>query len=167
MKSILERGGITNTATARVRWYSPSLPIDPFVFHQLELDLPLSRSIKGHHPLGNRCNRKLLFHLVEELLSDLLVSWSSKPHNKISKELLLDGVWSQIRSFPLADCQVIEDIDSLVAGDLAEAKVRRLLGHPLVVAEAERVALEIGEDVLDSVVGEAVATLALSSQLPR
>lgn len=60
---------------------------------------------------------------------------------------------------------MIEDIDALVAGDLAEAKVRRLLSHPLVAAEVERIALEIEEDVMDSVVGEAAASLALCSRL--
>lgn len=84
--------------------------------------------------------------------------------HETNKESLLDRVWTRIRSFPLADCQVIEDIDALVAGDLAEARFRRLLGHPLVAEEAERVALEVEEDVLDSIIGEAAATLALGSR---
>lgn len=77
----------------------------------------------------------------------------------------MDRLWSRIKSFPQADCQVIDDIDALVAEDLGDAKVRRLLGHPMVAAEAEGVALEIEGDVLDSVIGEAAATLALCSRL--
>ncbi|CAL9202852.1 unnamed protein product, partial [Musa hybrid cultivar] len=84
MKSIFERAGIAGIHT--VRWYSPSLPIDPIVFHQLELEFPFflveeeerCKDIEEEEeeevdllvlgPLRYRSNRKLLFHLVEEIL---------------------------------------------------------------------------------------------------
>ncbi|ONK72686.1 uncharacterized protein A4U43_C04F22030 [Asparagus officinalis] len=161
VQSILQRSGITNPA--QPRRYSPSLAVDPFIFHQLELDLPMlfPRYLSHRNPIRHRSNRKLLFHLVQEVLADLL---ACRP--RLNKANLLDRVWTQIRSFPLADCQVIEDIDALVAGDLAEAKVRRLLIHTRLVGPRRRgSALEVEEEVMDSVVGEAAASLALCSRL--
>lgn len=151
-------------AQQQARWFSPSLPIHPFVFHQLELDLPIFPG-----PVRHRCNRKLLFHLVDEILGEL-VGWSAtrsfsvddgqhRRLDELDKELLLERLWSQIRGFPSANCQVVGDIDVLVAGDLTETRVKRLLQHPSVVAEAEDIVLEIEQDVLDSILGEAAASL--------
>ncbi|CAD6212196.1 unnamed protein product [Miscanthus lutarioriparius] len=54
------RGG----ATPWRRW----TPVDPIVFHLLELELPADESRLG--PLRHRWNQKLLFHLAQELLAE-------------------------------------------------------------------------------------------------
>ena len=46
-------------------------PVDPIVFHLLELELPADEARLG--PLRHRWNRKLLFHLAQEQLADLLL----------------------------------------------------------------------------------------------
>ncbi|XP_038979339.1 uncharacterized protein LOC103695962 [Phoenix dactylifera] len=193
MRSILEVAGITGVAIPSLRWYSSSLPIDPTIFHQLELELPFFPAEEGQPqskvegemillgPLRHRWNRKLLFHLVEEILGDLLrrphlttptthQSHLIKHHDMDrgdkadGSELLLRELWRQIQSFPAADCQVVGDIDALVAGDLPEAKIRRLLVHPSVVEEAEDIALEVEQEIFDGVLVEVAASLALASR---
>ncbi|XP_019709193.1 uncharacterized protein [Elaeis guineensis] len=194
VKSILDLAGVTGAAIPSFRWYSSSLPIDPIVFHQLELrppsfpteeGQPQSKSEEEATLLGSlrhRWNRKLLFHLVEEILGDLL-GWSyrTKPtthrchpikqqamdcRGKADGELLLRQLWRQIRSFPAADCQVVGDIDALVAGDMPEAKVRRLLLHPSVMEEAEDIALELEQEIFDGLLGDAAASIALDLTSP-
>lgn len=182
-----------------LRWYSLSLPIDPIVFHRLELEFPFlivgeGKRCKGSEvetegralvgPLRHRWNRKLLFHLVEEILGDLLLGRSdifSSPCTgsgsssfrlvrrdncgMIEREALLQQLVAQIESFPAADCRVVGDIDALVAGDLRQANVRRLLLHPFVTEEAGDVALEVEQEILDDLLGETAASLALSSEV--
>ncbi|KAG1362454.1 hypothetical protein COCNU_10G006730 [Cocos nucifera] len=194
LRSILDLAGVTGVAIPSFRWYSSSLPIDPIIFHQLELRLPSfpteeeqtqSKSEKEVTLLGSlrqRWNRKLLFHLVEEIMGDLL-RWSylTNPtthrrhpikqqamdgRGKADGELLLRELWRQIRSFPAADCQVVGDIDALVAGDMPEAKVRRLLLHPSVMEEAEDIALELEQEIFDGLLVEAAASIALDLTSP-
>nr|XP_010909856.1 uncharacterized protein LOC105035843 isoform X2 [Elaeis guineensis] len=192
VRSILELAGITGVAIPSFRWYSSSLPIDPIIFHllELELELPFFPTEEGQQqskvegemillgPMRHRWNRKLLFHLVENILGDLL-RWSHlatptihqshliKHHvmdrgNKADGgELLLWELWRQIQSFPAAECQVVGDIDSLVAADLREAKIRRLVLHPSVVEEMEDIALEVEQEIFDDVLVQAAASLAL------
>ncbi|CAL9078720.1 unnamed protein product [Musa textilis] len=182
MKSIFERAGIAGIHT--VRWYSPSLPIDPIVFHQLELEFPFflveeEERCKGIEdeeeeevdllvfgPLRYRSNRKLLFHLVEEILRDLITGCCNLPPSfcrTSDREALLRQLRGQIESFPAADCRVVGDIDALVARDLPEAHVRRMLRHPSVVEEADDVVFEVERDILDGLLGETAACLALPS----
>ncbi|KAJ8468032.1 hypothetical protein OPV22_030584 [Ensete ventricosum] len=197
VKCILQRAGIGGAHT--LRWYSPSLPVDPIVFHRLELEFPFllvgeGKRCKGSEvenenralvgPLRHRWNRKLLFHLVEEILGDLLLGRSdlfSSPctgsgssssrlvrrenYGMIEGEALLQQLVAQIESFPDADCRVVGDIDALVAGDLRQANVRRLLLHPFVTEEAGDLALEVEQEILDDLLGETAASLALSAEV--
>ncbi|KAG1354757.1 nascent polypeptide-associated complex subunit alpha, muscle-specific form [Cocos nucifera] len=190
VRSILELAGITGVAIPSFRWYSSSLPIDPIIFHQLELELPFFPTEEGQPqskvegemillgPTRHRWNRKLLFHLVEDILGDLL-RWSHlttptiqqshliKHHDMDRRnkadggELLLRELWRQMQSFPAADCQVVGDIDALVAADLPEAEIRRLVLHPLVVEETEDIAFEVAQEIFDDVLLEAAAFLGL------
>ncbi|RWV95939.1 hypothetical protein GW17_00041390 [Ensete ventricosum] len=180
MKSIFERAGIAGIHT--VRWYSPWLPIDPIVFHQLELEFPFflveeEERCKGIEeeeeeevdllvlgPLRYRSNRKLLFHLVEEILRDLLTGCCNLTPSfcrTSDREALLRQLWGQIESFPAADCRMVGDIDALVARDLPEAQVRLMLRHPSVVEEADDVVYEVEKDILNGLLGETAAYLAL------
>lgn len=180
VKAILARADVERAKS--MKWFSLSLPIDPTIFHILEFGFPSfesnSRETKNVEeatarlgPLQHRWNRKLLFHLVEEILGDLLISEPRRWSNRSDTEQLLSRLWSQIRSFPAALCRVVGDIDSLVAGDLPVSKLRRLHRHPLVVDEAQEIAAEIERNILDSLLGEAAESMGLiycSSQVvPR
>ncbi|XP_019427297.1 PREDICTED: uncharacterized protein LOC109335605 isoform X2 [Lupinus angustifolius] len=142
---------LTRTTTAphkhfNFQWFSPSHPLDPSIFHQLEL-YPSYNSIFSYpgnykystftpnSQVGPRCNRRLLFDLVDELLSEIVVKpkWCNYDDGK----LLLERVWKKVRSFPRAKCEVLEDIDRLV--DMDEGEGEREEG---LVAEIEAKILE-------------------------
>ncbi|CAL9076183.1 unnamed protein product [Musa textilis] len=179
VKTILERAGLDGAHTWR--WHSPSLPIDPIVFHRLEPELPFflgERSTVTSDslllgPLRYRWNRKLLFHLVEEKLGDLLLgcreisSFFSTTTTRLVRDNgqpLLRQLWAQIENLPAAaDCRVVADIDALVAADLPEAIVRRLLRHPAVANEASDVVVGVEQGILDGLLAETAASLALSA----
>ncbi|KAG2564659.1 hypothetical protein PVAP13_7NG078790 [Panicum virgatum] len=160
LRSVLERGGFMRSAPPPRRPFkghnSVASPVDPIVFHLLELELPADEARLG--PLRHRWNRKLLFHLAQELLADLLLGLDSPaPAPEPSGPPLLGMVWRKVRSFPAADCQVVGDIDALVAADLEAARVRRLERHPAVAQEAADVAEEVAERVLEALLGECVS----------
>ena len=110
----------SNLPHLQFQWFSPTHPLDPSVFHCLE-HYPTSNSFvsfpgdnkdcifqrKQH--LGPRCNRRLLFDLVDELLSEILV----RPR-RYREALLETTVWERVRRFPRAKCEVLEDIDALI-----------------------------------------------------
>ncbi|PUZ46064.1 hypothetical protein GQ55_7G017600 [Panicum hallii var. hallii] len=168
LRSVLERGGFMRSPPPRrpFKGHSVSSPVDPIVFHLLELELPADEARLG--PLRHRWNRKLLFHLAQEVLADLLLGLDEPPPP--SGPPLLGKVWRKVRSFPAADCRVVGDIDALVAADLEAARVRRLARHPAVAEEAGDVAEEVAELVLEALLGECVAeesgSLALSLPPP-
>ncbi|CAA6660407.1 unnamed protein product [Spirodela intermedia] len=147
--------------SAAARWYSPSHPVDPIVFHQLERSFNRSSG-----SLRQRCNRKLLFHLVDEVLAELLWQPREPWRRRITDgESLMQSVWSRIRNFSAASCRAAPpDVDALVEADLPAVNVRRLLLHPAVSQEAESVAVELGTSILDSLVAEAAAALLTPSQ---
>ncbi|KAJ6339257.1 hypothetical protein OIU77_007255 [Salix suchowensis] len=72
---ILKRTGIDkDTPVSFTRWFSPSHPLDPSTFYYLEhFTTPASTTTcQARHNLGRRCNRKLLFNLVDEILVNIL-----------------------------------------------------------------------------------------------
>ncbi|KAJ0971048.1 hypothetical protein J5N97_019007 [Dioscorea zingiberensis] len=125
------------------KYYSHSHLINPAIFHLLELQLKFPTSSQLQH----RWNRKLLFHLVGEIVGDLI-------HYQGFSNNMLGRVWREIRNYPLAHCRVIGDIDALIAGDLLRGNVRQLLHHPAVAEEAARVVAEVEKDILDELVKE-------------
>ncbi|XP_044454745.1 proteoglycan 4 [Triticum aestivum] len=162
LRTVLERGGFMRAVPPPHRpfkGHSMSSPVDPIVFHLLELDLPADDSDdhrKG--PLRHRWNRKLLFHLTQEILTNLLhpddngPSSATRPHGPA----LLSKLWSTVKAFPAADCRVVGDIDALVALDLDSASVRGLARHPAVAEEAGDVAEDVAELVLDALLRESL-----------
>ncbi|KAL5139781.1 Protein LONGIFOLIA 2 [Glycine soja] len=109
----------SNLPHLQFQWFSPTHPLDPSVFHRLEhyttsnsfVSFPSDNKdciFKRKQHLGPRCNRRLLFDLVDELLSEILV----RPRRY--KGALLETVWERVRSFPRAKCEVLEDIDALI-----------------------------------------------------
>ncbi|OAY74657.1 hypothetical protein ACMD2_02376 [Ananas comosus] len=158
VKSILARSGFLESASAASSG-SRSNPhvIDPDVFRQLELVLAFDTGA-----LRWRWNRKLLFHLVQELLGDR-ETWQCKATGVGGcggERLLLQQLWGEIRRFPAANCRVLGDVDALAASDLPPASaVRQLLRHPAVAAEADAVAAAAAAAVLDSLLEETAGSL--------
>lgn len=145
-------------------------PVDPIVFHLLELELPADEARLG--ALRHRWNRKLLFHLTQEVLADLLVGLDDAASSSSSTTTtttgglpplpLLGKVWRKVRSFPASKCRVVGDIDALVGADLlassSNVRRRRLARrHPAVEEEAGDVAEEVADRVLDALLAECVA----------
>ncbi|KAF8647637.1 hypothetical protein HU200_065272 [Digitaria exilis] len=177
VRAVLERGGYMRRSPPaapppRCPCHSVSSPVDPIVFHLLELDLPAdeaSAEAVRLGPLRHRWNRKLLFHLTQELLTDLAESdtpaaMAAAP--AMTGVPLLRSIWKKVRSFPAADCKVVGDIDALVAADF-ESRRRRMVSHPAaVVEEAAAVAEEVTARVMEALIGECVAESFSLSTVP-
>lgn len=170
LRSVLERGGyFMRAGSSKPRpcrsYYSvsSSAPVDPIVFHLLELELPADDEARLG-PLRHRWNRKLLFHLAQEVLAEELrlpgAAAAAGPP-------LLRKVWAKVRSFPAADCRVVGDIDALVAADLMESPPSgRYPYYPAVAEEeAEDVAEEVADRVMEALLGECVGAVAESASL--
>ncbi|CAN6234184.1 unnamed protein product [Urochloa humidicola] len=174
LKAVLERGGFMRPPPPPSRRpffkqeHSPSPPVDPIVFHLLELELELPADDEARlGPLRHRWNRKLLFHLAQELLADLLPPLAaavpvSRRRTERAAALaptngapLLGKVWEKVRAFPAADCRVVGDIDALVAGDLEGGSPPARMAE-----EAGDVAEEVAEMLLDALLGESVSHLS-------
>ncbi|CAI8604555.1 unnamed protein product [Vicia faba] len=139
--TVLNRTGIHRepiTNLQHFQWFSSTHPLDPSIFHRLEL-YPNNKdnefTQKNH--LGPLCNRRLLFDLLDEVLSEIL----TKP-NSYRGLLLVDTVWNKVRSFPRAKCEVLEDIDGLIEMKDLMDKMKEEEGEKL-VAEIERKVLEM------------------------
>ncbi|XP_047065155.1 bromodomain-containing protein 4-like [Lolium rigidum] len=159
LRSVLERGGFMRAtplpSPRPFKGHSPSSPVDPIVFHLLELDLPTDESPKLG-ALRHRWNRKLIFHLTQEILAGLLLPDGASA-TRLHGPALLEKVWEKVRSFPAADCRVVGDIDALVEADhRAAGSVRGLVHQPAVAEEAGDVADEVAEWVLDALLRESL-----------
>lgn len=150
----LRRTGIDrDTPISYAKWFSPSHPLDPSIFYFLEhFAVTSTRPRNPPENLALRCNRKLLFHLVDEILADIL-----KPHINLKPWLcrypiqsprnlkgseLIGELSRRIERFPLAKCLVLEDIDALVAGDFPETATQTGEEGEGIVTEIERGILE-------------------------
>ncbi|KAK7280019.1 hypothetical protein RJT34_25081 [Clitoria ternatea] len=143
--SILTRTtGVHNATMPHVnfQWFSPTHPLDPSLFHRLEHYPPpeshKDRVFPGKHHLGPRCNRRLLFDLVDELLSEIL--GGREKRRRCYRGTVLETVWERVRSFPRAKCEVLEDIDGLIEMEEEE--------------EEEGLVAEIQGNILDTLVHE-------------
>ncbi|XVF50726.1 hypothetical protein PTKIN_Ptkin04bG0125800 [Pterospermum kingtungense] len=66
---------------------------------------------------------------------------------------LIETLCSKIRSFPQADCRVLEDIDALIEKDLPEMKFQSLIAYD---EEGKGIVTEIEKDILEALVHETV-----------
>ncbi|KAF8380377.1 hypothetical protein HHK36_027862 [Tetracentron sinense] len=168
VSAILKRTGIDRDSVVSItRWFTPSHPLNPSIFHHLEHSLMLDSKATFLGQLRHFCNRRLLFNLIDEILVEILkphlglkpwlpsMSYSSIRHDNFTGFQLLDRLCEKIRSFPLADCQSGQDIDALVEKDLPDANMRRLP----ILDEAELIVIEIERDILDSLVHEIASSL--------
>ncbi|XP_039007426.1 uncharacterized protein LOC120135174 [Hibiscus syriacus] len=153
---ILRRTGLDkDTRVSISSWFSPSHPLDPSIFHQLENEN--NDEISNCSEFRRRCNRKLLFHLVDELLSEILkpcfnmkpwvVSTVGHGFSYTDGFRLIDTLCSRIGSFPCSDCRVLEDIDALIGRDLAEVNVQGVMAYE---EQGEGIVAEIEKDILDT-----------------
>ncbi|KAL0304200.1 UNVERIFIED_CONTAM: hypothetical protein Sradi_6288100 [Sesamum radiatum] len=134
IQRILNLAGIINNVSSPstlVKWHTSSHPIDPSIFHHLELFHPsTTTSATGggcSTILSRRCNRKLVFQLVNELLAEILKPHFSlrpliPPITRVEHFPLVDELCKKIDSFPASNCQVLEDIDSLIDKDLRKSQ---------------------------------------------
>ncbi|KAL3341993.1 hypothetical protein AABB24_026157 [Solanum stoloniferum] len=139
IQRILKRTGLDkSTPISLAKWYSPSHPLDPSIFHYLEL---------FNSTLTLKCNRKLIFHLVDELLVDILMK---NKHRSMDGEELIDTLCSTIRSFPSANCQVLEDIDALIDKDM------EIGGRLFFEEQVESIVCEIEREIMEQVMHDTV-----------
>lgn len=150
---ILSHTGIEKTTPISVaHWYSPSHPLHPSIFHHLE-EL-LQPTATGSFP-----HRKLIFEVVDEVLVEILKPYISfKPwaagrhsHRMYGWELI-EMICRKIKSFPAADCRVLEDIDGLIAGDLRGST--RAMGAIAFEEEAEELVREMEREMVETLVDE-------------
>ncbi|KAK9060917.1 hypothetical protein SSX86_018097 [Deinandra increscens subsp. villosa] len=156
---ILSHSGIEkNTLISISHWYSPSHPLHPSIFQQIEKN-------EKHllHPDNAAANRKLIFDVADELLVEILKPYISlKPwasghrnsHRMYGSELVIK-LCEKIGGFPGADCQVLEDIDGLIEGDMRRST--RAVGARAFEEEAEELVREMEREMVDTLVGEVAA----------
>ncbi|KAF2315704.1 hypothetical protein GH714_040233 [Hevea brasiliensis] len=174
---IIRRTGIDkDTPVSFSRWFSPSHPLDPSIFYYLEHFTTISpaSTSNGNYAYGqlsHRCNRKLLFQAVDEMLVEILKPYMNmKPWASTSvstcdfiagkKDVqgshLIDMLCSKVRSFPCADCRVLEDIDALVDTDMPQLKLQSEVAFG---EEGEGIVSEVEKDLLDALIHEMAVIL--------
>ncbi|KAL4347378.1 hypothetical protein GQ457_17G025650 [Hibiscus cannabinus] len=157
---ILRRTGLEKeTPLSLASWFSPSQPLNPSIFYYLE-HLTACNKKTGPRQLSLRCNRKLLFHLIDEILTEFLNPFFNTKRREyfsnVDGSRLIDTLCSRIMEFPRADCRVLEDIDALIGKDLPEMKLRSVAAYE---EEAEEVVSEVGNGILEALVHETAADL--------
>ncbi|KAL6131957.1 hypothetical protein ACLB2K_070329 [Fragaria x ananassa] len=166
---ILCRTGIDkDTQVSFINWFSPSHPLDPSIFYHLENSVTSFTTSHNPSQLGLRCNRKLVFHVVDEILVEILRPYLNlKPWVNTTTSVtksgykgskLIDIVCYKLQSFPGADCRVLEDIDALINEDLPESNVQSVMALAF-EEEGEGVVREIEKDILDTLVQETAMCL--------
>ncbi|KAL7108455.1 hypothetical protein ACP275_06G113500 [Erythranthe tilingii] len=161
VQKILKRTGINDNFTplALGKWHTPAHPLDPSIYYYLELFHPSSAG-GGGGVLSRRCNRKLIFQLVDEILAGILrphldfKPWVASPADE--QPCLIDEICKRIASFPAANCLVLEDVDSLVGGDLCN---KWRINDGFFEEEGERLVCEIEGEIVESLVREAVVEM--------
>ncbi|KAL7107219.1 hypothetical protein ACP275_06G040400 [Erythranthe tilingii] len=159
---ILQRAGIINNSLNLPKWCTPSHPIDPTIFHHVELFHPTTTVTVtgGNSILSHRCNRKLIFQLVNELLAEIVrprfvIRPSISQICDDSQFRLVDELCKRIDDFPAANCLVLEDIDSLIDRDLRPPQINGLAEEE----EKESIVCEIEGEIMEWLVRETVVAM--------
>ncbi|GLJ26422.1 hypothetical protein SUGI_0509620 [Cryptomeria japonica] len=140
VRTILVSAGFNDeNIVASTRWYSPSHPIDPQVFYRLEeyyqdkqtnnsCTTP-TRGSQAYERSNNIANRKLLFEVVDEIVCKIIKpflkprAWIKPTKQNLrymsTGKQLLKEVWDEICRSPEADCEILEDVESLIDRDMA------------------------------------------------
>ncbi|KAF3789655.1 hypothetical protein EJ110_NYTH05168 [Nymphaea thermarum] len=166
------------TRTSPAAGVSP-LPVYPAIFTQLDVFDHRRHddddgSMDGRMS-NTRSNRKLIFHLVDELLRERLkfhlgmAPWMKtmmtvlkSPAQGSSMKVatgrrLLEAVRADVRGIPSADCKIVHDVDMLVANDVLTGHHSSPINDSSTEAFAEAVLFRVGQDISDELVAEAVA----------
>ncbi|KAG6485471.1 uncharacterized protein LOC122007889 [Zingiber officinale] len=129
-KSIFDHA--MNSAGEKWRCYSGSSPVDPLIFHRLELEFPYllrhrrpfaaeeedqSRRLLG--PLRHRWNRKPHFHLVQEILAG---------DASASEGEVLDGTEAREVAWEVG-LEILDGLLAETAGELGEASYGICIGE--------------------------------------
>ncbi|XP_039042908.1 uncharacterized protein LOC120181952 isoform X2 [Hibiscus syriacus] len=167
---ILRRTGLEeDTPLYLASWFSPSHPLNPSIFYYLEHFTVCNKKTSASQ-LSLRCNRKLLFNIIDEILIEFLKPFfNTKPwvmsglgrreyFSNMDGSQLIDSLCSKIMEFPRADCGVLEDIDALIDKDLPETKLQSAVAYE---DEAEGVVSEIEKGILVALVHETATDLRL------
>ncbi|XP_030532878.1 uncharacterized protein LOC115742620 [Rhodamnia argentea] len=179
---VLQHLGIERhtSSLSSTRWFSPSRPLDPSIFGHLELFFSNTspedgdagaptETLKGQ--LQHKCDRKLLFDLLDEILVQILKPCLNlKPwvgaserhshrryHRHDEGSQLIETLRTKIESFPRADCRVLEDVDALIDKDLPRMKHQSLRA---LEDEGDGLVVEIERDILDTLVQETAVAMA-------
>ncbi|KAI3783906.1 hypothetical protein L1987_42996 [Smallanthus sonchifolius] len=140
---ILNQCGINSTTPISLgQWHSHSHPLHPSFFHHLE---------KLHHPTATAtATRRMIFELVDESLVEIL---NQKPDScVVYGSDLIKKLCDRIGGFPAAHCEVLDDIDGLIEGDMGTST--RRLAETAVEAEGEDIVKEIESEIVESLVHE-------------
>ncbi|KNA11625.1 hypothetical protein SOVF_133600 [Spinacia oleracea] len=160
---ILKCTGIDrDTPVSFMRWFLPSHPLDPSIYHTLEATHYITTSDKFSFEQQSHLsiNRKLIFHLVDEMLANMLKPYVKlklhyyKQDQQMNGFQLVKTLCTKIRGFPSADCQTLQDIDALVEKDLPRIGG---VSSNLVANyqdEGEDVVLEIERHIMESLIKE-------------
>ncbi|KAJ4897448.1 Uncharacterized protein Rs2_24242 [Raphanus sativus] len=157
----LRRTGIDrDTPISYAKWFSPSHPLDPSIFYFLEHFAVTST--RPRNSLSLRSNRKLLFHLVDEILADILKPQINPktvglplpdPIAEESQRIGADRrVESENREVSVGRVFGPRDIDSLVAGDFPETSAAQ--SGLAFEEEGEGIVAEIERGILEALVIE-------------
>ncbi|CAL1405079.1 unnamed protein product [Linum trigynum] len=177
---ILKRTGIDrDTAVSFTNWFSPTHPLDPTIFYHLE---HITTATTTPPPASGTVippyNRKLIFHLVDEILAGILqpymnvVPWTTARSSDILNNSdrsvtgsdLVEALCKRIRSFPSADCQVLEDIDALIDKDFSDRPELQWRETAVVEEEVEGILTEVETELLDSLIHETALDIILKAQ---
>ncbi|KAK6926310.1 DUF3741-associated sequence motif [Dillenia turbinata] len=145
ISGIIEGSGIEKDKD-NPKWFSHSHPLDPSVFHELE-HYYSAASATGQ--LRFRCNRKLWFSLVDEVLGCILSKKSKYPSIKGRGFRVFDVLCMRIESLRWRKCETLHDIDEMVECDFPEAVFREN-------EEREEIVKEVEREVVDTLVHETV-----------
>lgn len=141
------------------RSFSPSHPLQPSIFRDLENSFSTrsdgNSSNVSRQALDHRCNRKQLFPLVGELLADLLKPYlNDKPRVNAIQSCSLRTGWQLIdKPRTNIECQVLEDIDTIIDRDLPESEMRRPRASE---EEGDCLVSELERDIWEELVLEVV-----------
>ncbi|XP_074319633.1 uncharacterized protein LOC141656582 [Silene latifolia] len=177
ISKILKCTGIDrDTPVSFTRWFSPSNPLDPTIYHTIEgahyLTTTNPNRSSSDANLSLLLNRKLIFHLVDEILADMVKPYRKfKPfHNRYHQQKpeningfqLVKLLCTKLQSFPSKDCQTLQDIDALVEKDMPRfGEASEFVAFE---DEGEAIVEEIEGDIIDSLVQEMAMAMSFSMQ---
>ncbi|KAL9240410.1 hypothetical protein vseg_014635 [Gypsophila vaccaria] len=140
------------------KWFSPSHPLNPTIYHSLEISHYLTPSNTDHYSPSDihltrlSIDRKLIFHLVDEILADLLNPNHQRQQYQINGLQLVKTLCTKIQSLPSSNCQTLQDIDAIIEKDMSIFGTMSNLA--MFEEECDTIVTEIEHDIIESLVQE-------------